>query len=158
VKKRDLEHIIRAAGVICNDDEFIIIGSQSIHGKYPDLADELMMSMEADIIAKNKPYNTDMLNNIGIDSPFHEQYGYYADPVDFTTATLPKYWKNRLVNFKVDTDTKGARAYCLEPHDLVVAKLAAGRDKDKVFIQGLLERGLIDKNKISLRIKETPAR
>ncbi len=29
-----------------------MIGSQSLHGKYPDLADELVASAEADLIAK----------------------------------------------------------------------------------------------------------
>jgi len=155
VKKHELEHIIRSARTICEDDEFIIIGSQSLHGKYPNLADELNFSAEVDIIAKNKSDNTELLNNIGVDSPFHEMNGYYADPVDFETATLPKNWKNRLVNLKVETNTNGARAYCLEPHDLVVAKLAAGREKDRVFISGLLKRNLIEPNKIADRIVET---
>lgn len=155
MKKSQLEHVLRAARKICGDDEFIVIGSQSLHGKYPDLADELTVSYEADLISKNQAHRTEYLNAIGIDSEFHETYGYYADPVDFDTATLPKKWKNRLVNLKAETDLEGARAYCLEPHDLLVAKLAAGREKDKLFIKGLIDRKLLDPETIIRRIAET---
>lgn len=76
MKKSHLEHVLRAAGQICDDNEFIIIGSQSLHGKYPDLADEILVSQEVDIIAKNKAGNTEFLNVIGVDSPFHVEFGY----------------------------------------------------------------------------------
>ena len=97
MKKSQVEHILRAAGRIVGDNQFIIIGSQSVHAKYPDLLKGAAISAELDIIAKNKPDRTELLNAIGIDSPFHETYGYYADPVDETTAMLPKGWKARLV-------------------------------------------------------------
>ena len=32
------------------------------------------------------------------DSPFHVEFGYYADPVEEGTATLPAGWRRRLVN------------------------------------------------------------
>jgi hypothetical protein len=155
MKRSQLEHILRAARKICDDDEFIIIGSQSLHGKYPDMADEILMSQEVDIIAKNNEKNTEWLNVIGVDSPFHETFGYYADPVDLETAILPKNWRNRLVHLKIEGDTEGAKAYCLEPHDLAIAKLAAGRDKDIVFIRALLARKLLDVALIKRRIEET---
>ena len=34
--RADLEHIIRAAGMIVNDDDLIVIGSQSVLGEFPD--------------------------------------------------------------------------------------------------------------------------
>lgn len=82
MKKSQVEHLIRAASKICEEKEFFIIGSQSLHGKYPDMADQILVSQEVDIFAKNKGKNSDYLNVIGVDSPFHETYGYYADPVD----------------------------------------------------------------------------
>ncbi|TDK61211.1 hypothetical protein [Sapientia aquatica] len=74
MKKSELEHIVRAASQICEDKEFIIIGSQSLHGKFPDVADTILMSQGVDIIAKNKPDRTERLNSIGVDSRFHETY------------------------------------------------------------------------------------
>lgn len=69
--------------------------------------------------------------------------GYYADGVDFTTATPPAGWEDRLVPFEPPGAEPG-RGLCLEPHDLAAAKLAAGRDKDLEFVDALLRRGLLD--------------
>jgi hypothetical protein len=41
-------------------------------------------------MASKNADRTEWLNVIGVDSPFHESFGYYADPVDHKTATLPK--------------------------------------------------------------------
>src|SRR5689334_24069104 len=86
MKKQQVDHILRAAGRITGEKRFVIIGSQSLHGKYPDMADEIVMSAEVDLIAMKNPRLTDLLNEIAVDSLFHQNYGYYADPVDATTA------------------------------------------------------------------------
>jgi hypothetical protein len=117
MKKQQVDHVLRAAGRITGETQFIIIGSQSLHGKHPDLADDIVRSAEVDLIAKCDTSRTEWLNVIGQDSKFHDQFGYYADPVDETTATLPKGWKGRLVNLPAG-DTEGVRGLCLDPHDL----------------------------------------
>lgn len=48
------------------------------------------------------------------------------------------------------------KAYCIDPHDLVVAKLAAARDKDRVFIQELIARKLVDTAVVRQGIETTP--
>src|SRR5450432_2563872 len=121
MKKQQVDHILRAAGKLTGEKQFVIIGSQSLHGKYPDLADDILQSAEVDLIAKNEAARAEWLNAIGQDSPFHEQFGYYADPVEDGTATLPAGWKGRLVNLPPG-DTEGVQGLCLEPHDLAIAK------------------------------------
>lgn len=155
MKKSELEHVLRAASELCKDTEFIIIGSQSLHGRYPDMADAILMSYEVDIFAKNKTDNTENLNAIGNYSPFHELYGYYADPVSERTAVLPRKWRERLVHLKLADPELKVKAYCLDPHDLVVSKLAAGREKDTVFIRELLAKGLVDYKTIEARLEKT---
>jgi hypothetical protein len=155
MKKSQLEHVLRAARKICGDNEFIVVGSQSLHGKHPDVADSIMSSFEADVIAKNHEDKTEFLNVIGMDSQFHEEFGYYADPVEAKDAVLPRRWRNRLVHLKLDDPDADFHAYCLEPHDLVVAKLAAGREKDKLFIRELMSRDLIKLDTVRLRLAET---
>ena len=109
MKKHQLDHVLRAAGRITGEKQFIIIGSQSLHGKYPDLPDDIVTSAEVELIAKSNEERTEWLNTIGQDSPFHEQFGYYADPVEESTATLPAGWKGRLVNLPPgDTGTLDA--------------------------------------------------
>jgi hypothetical protein len=68
MKKQQLDHGLRAAGRITGEKQFVIIGSQSLRGKYPDLADEVVRSAEVDLIAKSDARRTEWLNAIGQDS------------------------------------------------------------------------------------------
>jgi len=155
MKKQQLDHILRAAGTITGQKRFVIVGSQALHGKYPDLADSIVMSAEVDLFAPKQPDATELLNEIGVDSPFHVTYGFYADPVDEATAVLPKGWKGRLVNLPAG-DTGGVRALCLEPHDLAISKYAVRRDKDRTFTRELARRGLVDREKLLALVEQTP--
>src|SRR5271169_4583884 len=155
MKKQQVDHILRAAGEITGEKQFIIIGSQSLHGKHPNLPDEILRSFEVDLIAKKKPGRTEWLNMIGQDSRFHETHGYYADPVDEKTATLPKGWKGRLVNLPPG-DTAGVSGLCLDPHDLAIAKYVARREKDIVFTRALAVRGIVQKPQLLALLDQTP--
>ena len=155
MKKQQVDHILRAAGELTGEKQFVIIGSQSLHGKYPDLADDILRSFEVDLIAKSHPDRTEWLNFIGQDSQFHETHGYYADPVDENTATLPKGWRARLVNLPPG-DTQGVSGLCLDPHDLAIAKYVARREKDIVFTRALAARGIVQKPQLLALLAKTP--
>jgi hypothetical protein len=154
MKKQQLDHVLRAAGRITGEKQFVIIGSQSLHGKYPDLADDIGSSAEVDLIAKRDPGGTEWLNAIGQDSPFHEQFGYYADPVDETPAILPKGWKSRLVNLPAG-NTEGVTELCLDPHDLAIAKYVAGREKVRIFTRELAARGIVARERLVALLDQT---
>src|SRR5207237_8943886 len=126
MKKQQVDDVLRAAGRITGEKQFIIIGSQSLHGKYPDVPDEILTSFEVDLIASKNADRTAWLNVIGVDSPFPESLGYYAAPVADATATLPTGWKGRLVNLPPGA-TDGAKALCLEPHDPAMTDDATSR-------------------------------
>jgi hypothetical protein len=154
MKKQQLDHVLRAAGRITGEKQFVIIGSQSLHCKYPDLPDAIILSAEVDLIASKRPEQTELLNEIGVASPFHQEFGYYADPVDATTATLPRGWKGRLVNLPAG-DTAGVKGLCLEPHDLAIAKYVARREKDIVFTRELARRDLVKRRTLLERLAQT---
>jgi uncharacterized nucleotidyltransferase DUF6036 len=155
MKKQQVDHILRAAGRITGETQFVIIGSQSLHGKFPDIADDIVRSVEVDLIAKRNSDRTEWLNAIGQDSPFHQSFGYYADPVDDTTAVLPKGWKGRLVNLPPG-DTEGVRGLCLDPHDLAIAKYVAGREKDIAFNREIVARGIVVQEQLLDLLETTP--
>jgi hypothetical protein len=158
--REQLEHIIRASAVIADDDEVIIVGSQSILGAHPDAPESLLASDEADVYPKNHPERADLIDgSIGELSPFHDTFGYYAQGVGRDTATLPSSWEQRLVAVRTEA-TRGATGWCLEPNDLALAKLVAGRDKDLAFVREMAIHGLIDteilrQREISLNIAES---
>ena len=49
----------------------------------------------------------------------------------------------------------GIRALCLDPTDLAVSKLAAGREKDLAFVRVLLRERMIDGSVLSARADAT---
>lgn len=75
-------------------------------------------------------------------SPFDETFGYFADGVEEKTAILPSGWKNRLIKIE-NRNTDNVCGLCLEPHDLMVSKLLAGREKDLEFVSIALDARLV---------------
>ncbi len=143
MNRSELEHILRACKEITGEDEFIIVGSQSILGKHPDAPRALRVSMELDIFPRYRPDLADEIEgSIGQLSQFDRTFGYHADGVGPETAIVPSGWEARLVPVNSD-QTRGATGWCLHPCDLAYAKLAAGRPKDIDFVANLLKFRLI---------------
>ena len=118
MKRSDLEHILRACKGTTEEMEFIVIGSQSILGRFPDAPRVLRQSIEADVYPRQRPDLAPLLGgNLGELSLFHQTHGYWVDGVAPTTATLPAGWEERLVKVCND-NTGGAIGWCLESHDL----------------------------------------
>ena len=154
--RTQLEHLLRAAGDLCEEDEFIVIGSQAILGQFPDAPEALRVSAEADLIPCRHPQRCDLIDGtIGELSPFHDTYGYYAQGVDETTATLPAGWRARVVTIH-NENTRGITGRCLEVHDLLVSKLVAARDKDHRFAEAAIAHGLVDEPTLLARLAATP--
>lgn len=155
MRRSELEHIIRASGQVAQDDEIVIIGSQSILGQFPNAPTRLLASMEADIYPNHNPERADRVDSaIGEGSSFHELHGYYAQGVGPETAVLPTGWKDRLVVIK-NENTNGITGLCLEVHDLAISKIVACRYKDLEFIQVLKRQDMIQKNIMLARLAET---
>ena len=151
--RAQLEHVIRAAATIAGDSEIIIIGSQSILGKYPDAPPELLVSADVDLYPRHHPERADLIEgSIGELSPFHQTYGYYAQGVGVRTAVLPESWEARLVR----VETPAGTGLCLEPHDLVVAKYVAGREKDRDYVRAAARHRLVDQATLLERLDRTP--
>jgi hypothetical protein len=156
MKRADLEHVLRAASAITNQRDFIIIGSQSILGQFPDAPAELLVSDEVDIYPRDRPDLADLIDGaIGELSFFHDEFGYYAQGVGPTTAILPSGWEERLVAV-TNANTQGAVGHCLEIHDLLAAKYVAGRDKDRRFCRDAARRRLADLQRLLERVAGLP--
>jgi len=154
MNRLQLEHIIRAAGSIADDNEIIVLGSASIFAQFPNLPDRFLLSVEADIFPKNKPHMTDIIDgSIGELSPFHDAFGYYAHGVSVETASnLPAGWEKRLIPLKTD-NTGGVTGWCLDIHDLIAGKYLSARDKDLEFIITAIKQGLVKEHVLRHRIE-----
>jgi hypothetical protein len=157
VTREQLEHILRAAADIADDDEIVVIGSQAILGQFPEAPASMRVSIEANLFPLNHPERADVIDgSIGELSPFHETFGYYAQGVGEETARLPRGWKDRLVLIQ-NENTRGVRGLCLEVHDLLVAKAIAGREKDLTFLADAAEHRMADGKTLLLRLATVDA-
>jgi hypothetical protein len=160
VRREDLDHVVAAAARIVGEVEFVVIGSQAILGSYPDAPEALLRSQEADIYPRYAPEDAIKIEGaIGDGSFFHQTHGYYAHAVGPETAKAPTGWEDRLVAVEIPPrvgSTTGAVALCLEPHDLVLSKLAANRDRDWDFAKDALAAGLVDSSILATRAADLP--
>jgi hypothetical protein len=152
VTRTELEHLIRAAADLAQDDDIVVIGSQAILGQFPDAPATLRVSVEADLYPRHHPERADLIDGtIGEGSPFHATYGYYAQGVGEGTAVLPAGWRERLVPVR-NENTRGATGWCLEAHDLVIAKAVAGRERDRSFVREVIRNRLVDERTLGARL------
>jgi Nucleotidyltransferase of unknown function (DUF6036) len=150
-----LEHIIRAAGTIANVDDVTVIGSQAVLGAFPEAPEELLVSNEADVFPTHHPERGELIDaTIGEGSPFQKSFGYFAHGVDETTAILPAGWRDRLV-LVAGENTRFVRGWCLDIHDLAIAKYVAGRPKDFDFTEALVRHGMIRRDLLEQRLALT---
>jgi hypothetical protein len=154
------EHVIAAAAEVTKQDEFVVIGSQAILGTFPRPPDALLNSLEADIYPLRDPGLADAIDGaLGDGSQFQLAYGYYAHGVGPDTAKAPKGWQNRLVRREIPrrvAATRTAVAWCLEVHDLVLSKCAAGRERDWEYAAEAVKAELVDQNVLLNRIPDLP--
>ena len=57
--RQELEHAIRAACDVADDDAVYVFGSQAILGQFPDAPEALRMSAEVDVSPKSYPERVD---------------------------------------------------------------------------------------------------
>jgi hypothetical protein len=153
MKRRELEMALRAAGRVARETEFYLIGSQAIHAYCRRPPAEVLLSQECDLYPRNRPETANLLDSrLGRGTRFARQRGFYVDVVTPEIASLPTGWQARLKRFRAGRIT----ALCLEIHDLVVSKLAAGRLKDLEFVGALLQTHLANPKVIRRRVRQFP--
>lgn len=160
MRREQFEHVIAAAAEVSGEREIVVIGSQAILGSVEEPPKAMLVSMEADVYPRNDPRKADEIDgSLGDGSPFQGTYGYYAHGVGPETVVAPAGWEERLVRVEIPAragQAAGAVALCLEIHDLVLAKCAAGRDRDWEFARDALTAGLVKAAELFRRIEDLP--
>ena len=159
MNRQQLEHIIRAAGDVLGTDAVIIVGSQAILATFPEfeLPAAAISSLEADVLPYDDPDESkaDLIDGVmGELSRFHETHGIFADGVSPATICAPSGWLDRLIPY-CNENTNGVTGRCLDRHDLCVAKLVAGREKDWRFVRELARAGKVDPAILRERVSQT---
>lgn len=160
MRREEFEHVIAAAAEVSGEREIVVIGSQAIFGSSAEPPAAMLFSMEADVYPLNDPAKAEAIDgSLGDGSPFHGTYGYYAHGVGPETAVAPAGWEERLLRVEIPPRVRqkiGPVALCLEAHDLVLAKCAAGRRRDWEFAGDALAAGLVQIEELLGRIRGLP--
>lgn len=154
------EHVVAAAAEAIGHDEFVVIGSQAILGSLRQPPESMLQSLEADLYPLRDPAAADLIDGVlGDGSQFHRAYGYYAHGVGPETAKAPRGWHERLVMREIPPRPASKRtpvAWCLEVHDLVLSKCAAGRDRDWDYAAEALRAGIVQLEVLLARVSNLP--
>ncbi|MFX7548846.1 DUF6036 family nucleotidyltransferase, partial [Acinetobacter baumannii] len=75
-------------------------------------------------------------------SAFHNEFGYYSDGVSPETATMPRDWQDRAIEYH-GPDCPGVTAIVPEENDIALAKLVAWREKDRIWLAHGLNAGIL---------------
>jgi hypothetical protein len=160
VNRQQFEHVLAAAASITGDVELTVVGSQAILGSIAEPPAEMLLSAEADVYPTADPARSDLIDGaIGDGSRFHATYGYYAHGVDEGTAKLPTGWRDRAVRLEIPPrpgSEHRAVAVCPEPHDLVLSKCVAGRERDWSYARVALDAGLVELELLLARVRNLP--
>jgi hypothetical protein len=149
VKKHELKIALRAAARVTHQREFFIIGSQAIHGHCQRPPAEVLLSQDCDLYPRAQPQAAQVLaRELGRNSVFARKHGFYVDVVTPEIASLPEGWEKRLKPFRVGVVT----GYCLELHDLLAGKLAAGRLKDLELAAAMIKLHLVRISTLRARV------
>lgn len=155
----EFEHVVRAAARIVQD-ELVVIGSQAIHGSVVSPPAAMVVSRELDLYPRSAPERADEIDGaIGDGSMFDSTFGYYAQGVGPETAKAPAGWEGRLerVGLPARGQWPATVAWCMAVHDLVLAKLAAGRPHDVLFAREAIVHGLVEREQLLLGLELMPA-
>lgn len=153
MKKFQLELALTAAGRIARDGEFIVFGSQSILGTVAKPPKACLVSQEVDLYPRNHPQAMPLIvDALGRRSAFSRKNGFFVDCVTPALAAFPDGWTDRLTPFRTKR-TGAVTGWCVDLHDVVASKLAAGREKDLSYVRALFEAKLLRElcSRIALR-------
>ena len=150
----DLERAVRSLTRHFNTDTVIVIGSQAILLTWPQAPVLMRTSHEIDAYpANNKIWEqqhpgheaSEEINALfGYGSKFHDEFGFYIDGVDESTASLPPGWRDRCQTREWNDGGKKVRAIAPGINDLVVSKLHRLIDKDRDYIRACHQRRPLD--------------
>lgn len=153
MQRQQLQHVILEIGRRFDLREFHVVGSAAILAALPDPPPgALTATRDVDIIPPGGDERlADQISFVlGEASDFDIEYGYYVQGVGARTpAFAPTDWQARAIPVRVAEYT----AWCMEPHDLVLSKLGAGRDKDLDFARDTAALGLVDRDELLARLE-----
>lgn len=164
MRKEELFEAILKAAERVGATEWVVIGSQAVHGALPNAPiSRVERSDDADAFPVDyeewmfEPLHTEL----GFDSDFNKEKGYYFEVVRPEIARFPKGWERRIkTNAIGEINVRGSNRQVTvsfpDLHDLLAAKLSVKRPHDTAFFRQIYRLGVVDQNLLLQRLAEVP--
>ena len=155
LRRPDIDHILRAAAVLSNHTRFVVVGTGAVIITAKHIPAEMMMTAEIDLYADGvvdpEPISDLIDATIGHGSMFHRTFHYYGDGVSPGTAIMPKDWRVRATEYGVPDGS--AVAICPSADDIAVAKLCAGREKDRDWLRAAFGADVANRKRVAALLR-----
>lgn len=159
MRRRNIDHILRAAAEVTKHKKFVLVGSAALIARTKHVPLNMMYTPEIDIYApdaEDVEFASELIDgSIGQGSQFHNQFGYYGDGVSPATSKMPTDWTERAIEYHGD-ECPGVAAIVPEENDLALAKLAAWRDKDRLWLTEGVRAGILSLSQMADRLGRMP--
>jgi hypothetical protein len=142
MRKADMLAILIKAAEVSSCTEFVVIGSQAIHGTWPD--------PEMDVVLRSNDLDLFPLHGYGDSNVVSETLA--RRPPDWSTRTL----REVVGSVEIGGSRREVTVIFPEIHDLTVSKLAIRREKDLEFLAGVVDLGLVEQSILRSRYQQTP--
>jgi hypothetical protein len=155
--------VLEAAKLI-RSTEFVIIGSQAVHGMFPDVPiDAVSKSIDVDLFPTDyrESMFVPMHAELGFESEFFDEHGFYVEIVRPELARFPPDWRERastqcLGEVTINGERREVNAIFPDIHDVAVSKAVIGREQDKAFLVGVIMLGLVNLPTLEQRLQAVP--
>ncbi|WP_158928638.1 DUF6036 family nucleotidyltransferase [Acidisphaera sp. S103] len=156
LRRPDIDHILRAAAVLSNHTRFVVVGTGAVIITAKHIPAAMMMTAEIDLyadgVADPEPISDLIDATIGHGSMFHRTFHYYGDGVSPGTAIMPADWRTRATEY--DVPDGSAVAICPSADDIAVAKLCAGRDKDRDWLRAAFQADVANAKRVGALLRK----
>jgi hypothetical protein len=155
-----LKHMAEVVRAMARPQRIVVIGSSSLFASFPAIdmdTGPLANTNDADFVVLpfDEQTGTMLHDSLGADEEFHQRHGYYADILrPLALEELTPGWEARLVPLPGMEDL----VFCLDPRDMAVCKLRAGRPKDVALLAVLVREGMLDAGELREHLFLTPMR
>tara|TARA_B100001245_G_C22728643_1_gene353808 strand:+ start:34 stop:708 length:675 start_codon:yes stop_codon:yes gene_type:complete len=158
MKKSELIHLLEKYAALYksrNKDatktSIYVVGSQSIWGVHESTSNKIQMSYELDVIPENytEELDNDFTFVIGELSAHHQHFNTAIDIVEESTIKAGENWKDRCKKEIYNFESLSLEVNYLDPHDLVFAKMIAGREKDLEYVEEMFRCNILSIKKLN---------
>lgn len=148
--RKEIQVALEAAAKISPHRHFVIAGSLSVLG-FKEVPPEMMsMSIDIDFFPLQDPgHVAEIAAALGEYSEFHEQHGYYLDPISPALPVLPTGWRDRMKEVQLGE----VFAYFLDVHDIAISKYARSAENDFRWLDAGYMDGILSIDTIAARAR-----